>query len=235
MKRLCRLFIFLALLILPAALATAYEKGSQGKPVVVIDPGHGGADTGVILTKDLQEKGLTLAIGKQVQEYLGSKGKIEVVMTRDADRDVGMEERVRLAVKGRADLFVGLHVNAGFARDSSGFEVYFPGFKTPTKTSDDSGEIVKDMISTRSLNESVRFSQLLRKQMEAVFPRRDRGLRTSPVRILTHLAVPAVALEMGFATNERDRKDLMDAKRQGEIAQAVGKSIEEYFFGGGAP
>ena len=234
MKRIYLLFVFLAFLILPAALATADEKGSRGKPVVVIDPGHGGADIGVMLTKDLHEKDLTLAIGKQVQEYLGSKGKIDVVMTREADRDASMEERVRSAVKSRADLFVCLHVNAGFAKDTSGFEVYFPGFKTPTKTSDDSGEIVKDMISTRSLNESVRFSQLLRRQMEIVFPRRDRGLRTSPVRILTRLAVPAVALEMGFATNERDKDDLTDAKRQREIAQAVGKSIEEY-FGGGAP
>jgi len=102
-----------------------------------------------------------------VQEYLGSKGKIDVVMTREADRDASMEERVRSAVKSRAELFVCLHVNAGFAKDTSGFEVYFPGFKTPTKTSDDSGEIVKDMISTRSLNESVRFSQLLRRQMES--------------------------------------------------------------------
>jgi len=75
MKRIYLMFVFLAFLIMPAVLATADEKGSRGKPVVVIDPGHGGADIGVTLTKDLHEKDLTLAIGNRCRNTSEAREK----------------------------------------------------------------------------------------------------------------------------------------------------------------
>jgi N-acetylmuramoyl-L-alanine amidase len=122
-------------------------------------------------------------------------------------------------------------VNAGFSKNSSGYEIYFPGFKPPSGKKNNSDEIVKDMVRTQYLNESVRFSRLLQKNLEKVFPRKGRGLRDAPIPI-QDLSVPGVVIEMGFATNPKDRKALADAKVQAEIAEAVAESAREFFRGG---
>jgi len=126
-------------------------------------------------------------------------------------------------------LFVSIHVNAGFGRKASGFEVYFPGFKGPSAEGSGSHEIVKDMVRTQHLNESVRYARLLLKQMERVFPRKDRGLREAPIRIIKELTIPAIVIETGFATETMDRKYLLEPLKQKAVADAIGKSVLEYF------
>jgi N-acetylmuramoyl-L-alanine amidase len=204
-------------------------RDAHGAAMVLLDPAHGGGEKGVKLQETIFEKDITLAVAQKIQQYLTGYEKVRIELTRTSDQGVPLSGRIRKAQSARADLFISLHVNAGFGRNATGFEVYFPGFKAPHANGSGSSEIVRDMVRTQYLNESVKFARILQKEMEIVFPKRDRGLREAPVRILRELTIPAVLLEMGFATETRDRKDLLEPGRQKAVAEAVAKSILEYF------
>jgi N-acetylmuramoyl-L-alanine amidase len=196
---------------------------------IIVDPGHGGQDNGVKITADLEEKNITLNIAQFLKKYLEYNGSIKVFLTRDSDRSVPFIERIKIAVADKADLFISIHVNAGFGKNASGFEIYLPVSKVSEIKRNDSNEIVQDMVRTRYFNESIRFAQLLDRQMEKIYPRKNRGLREFPIRIIQDLNMPAVAFETGFATNAQDKKELMNPSKQKLIAEAIGRSIEEYY------
>jgi N-acetylmuramoyl-L-alanine amidase len=126
-------------------------------------------------------------------------------------------------------LFISLHVNAGFGNKATGYEIFFPGFKTPATDQNESKAILKDMEQNKYLNDSVRLAQMIQRNMENVFPRKGRGLRDAPMPILGDLSIPAVVLEVGFATNTDDRKKILNEKTQQAIAQALAKGIRDYF------
>lgn len=227
------LLLFLILTVSVVAVLSVPDNGLSknvgGTRLVVIDPSHGGNDPGVKLTDQTREKDITLYIAQILKTGLENTGRVKVLLTRSSDTDVSITERVRTAANNRADLFVSIHVNAGFEGNASGFELYFPGFRTQPGTGETSGEIVRDMVRTQYLNESIRFSQLLQRNMERVFPRMDRGIRDLPIRIIQDLTIPAVVIEAGFATNPKERKALMEPSTQQAIGEAIQKSILEYF------
>lgn len=197
--------------------------------LVVIDPAHGGTDKGVRLTNTIYEKDVVLSIAKQIQKEIGGKGPISVKLTRTTNKNLASSERIQMARTSKADLFVSLHVNAGFGKNSSGYEIYFPGFEKLSKQQGKSSEIVDDMVRNKYLNESVRFSQFAMRSLESIFPRQGRGLRDGPILGLDRLDIPAVVIELGFATNIKNRKKLTKKNTWEDIGKALGKSIKEYF------
>lgn len=227
-------FVLLAVLaawmVLPPP-ATA--KDPTGKVVVVIDPAHGGRDEGVQLTRKVSEKDITLAVAALIKRDLEDSKNVMLRLTRATDTDMAMADRVGAAIKANADLFISLHVNAGFEKDSTGYELYFPGFKgqegSKGALKGESAAIVRDMVRTKHLNESVRFAQILQKKLDPVFPRMDRGLRDAPMLILQNLNIPAVVLEIGFGSNATDRKKLQEESIQAAVAKAVADSVKEFF------
>jgi N-acetylmuramoyl-L-alanine amidase len=90
----------------------------------MIDPGHGGKDPGAIGPTGLKEKDVVLAIGRKIREKLSRSGEFDVRMTRDEDVFIPLEERTAMANKGRADIFVSLHINASRNRSAEGFSTY---------------------------------------------------------------------------------------------------------------
>lgn len=211
---------------------TVSAKDPTGKFVVVIDPAHGGKDEGVQLSRKVLEKDITLAIATLIKRNLEDSKTLTVKFTRMGDTDVPLADRVGAAIKANADLFISLHVNAGFEKESAGYELYFPGFKVQEGSQGapkaESATIVRDMVRTKHLNESVRFAQILQRKLDPVFPRMDRGLRDAPVLILQNLNIPAVVLEIGFATNPNDRKKLQDESVQAAVAKAVAEGVRDY-------
>ncbi len=207
-------------------------KDPTGKYVVVIDPAHGGKDEGVQLSRKVSEKDITLAVATLIKRNLEDSKTLTVRFTRMGDTDVPLADRVGAAIKANADLFISLHVNAGFEKESAGYELYFPGFKgqegSKGAPKGESAAIVRDMVRTNYLNESVRFAQILQRKLDSVFPRMDRGLRDAPVLILQNLNIPAVVLEIGFATNPNDRKKLQDESIQAAVAKAVAEGVRDY-------
>jgi len=216
-------FVLSVLLIFPVTGALA-----KSSHLVVVDPAHGGIDKGVRLSEKVSEKDVTLAIARLLKKDLDRSKNIKVSLTRTSNKDVSVSDRVKIAKKASTDLFVSLHINAGFGKKASGFEVYFPGFDSVTDKNS-SNAILKDMVTTKYLNESVKLAQIIQKNMGKIFPRKDRGLRSAPILVLEGLTVPAVVLEIGFATNTKDKKKLLDKSAQKAIARALAKSIEEFF------
>lgn len=218
------IIILVILFFVPATLAFA-----ANKYLVVVDPAHGGSEKGIKLTNTIYEKDVTLSIAKQIQKEIGRKGTITVKLTRTTDTDVAPSGRIRTVSSLKPDLYISIHVNAGFGRSSSGYEIYFPGFKKLPKQKGNSSEIVDDMVRNKYLNESVRFAQHAMKNIESIFPRQGRGLRQAPIPGFEVLDIPAVVIEMGFATNTENRKILTQKTKQKAIAEAISKSIKEYF------
>ena len=219
--------ILLVLMIIP--LTSALAQPPRGKHSVTIDPAHGGGDLGVKISDKEHEKNITLAISSLMKKELDKSGNVWVQLTRTSDRDVSLSERKQIIKKMQSEVFVSVHVNSGFSKNSTGFEIYFPGFKGASPEQSDSKEILKDMARNKYLNDSVKLAQLIQKNMDKVFPRKSRGLRDSHVLALEGLSIPAVVVEIGFATNPEDRKKIVDANTQTAIARALSQSIRDFF------
>jgi N-acetylmuramoyl-L-alanine amidase len=211
----------------PVPVTIAQSSGS--KHLVVVDAGHGGEDPGVKLSDRYNEKDITLSIALMVKKELEKSGNIQVFLTRSSDKNIPISERIKTIPTSRANVFIGIHVNAGYGKESSGYELYFPGFASVSADQITSKEILADMAKNKYLNDSVRLAQLVQRNLEGVFPRKSRGLRNAPFLILEGLTIPAVVVEIGFATSQEDKNKIMDENVRGSISRALSKSVGEYF------
>lgn len=200
---------------------------ARGPFIAVIDPAHGGNDTGVV-SDSFKEKDFNLKLGLLIREEARKIKGIQIVMTRTDDKHVSTAEKVKVALNAKADCFISLHANAGFGSKATGYEMYYPGFHSAENGKKDSQAILKDMARNKSLNDSVLMSQSMQAAMENVFPRKGRGLRNAPVPVLEKFNVPGLILEVGFAVNPQDRKILTDKNKQRALAASIVRGIGEY-------
>jgi N-acetylmuramoyl-L-alanine amidase len=202
---------------------------AQNGPVklVVVDAAHGGSDLGVKIADKVHEKDLTLKLALLVQKELDKGGQLQVILTRDKDVAISTEDRAKKIMQTKPRLMVSIHINSGMYKAAKGFEIYFPGFKSVKVSKDESTAIINDMAKNKSLNESVRLAQNIQKQLELVFPKESRGLREAPLALLDGLSIPAVVVEIGFASNVEDRKKITEERYQQDIAKALSKGIRE--------
>lgn len=222
-------YALLPLLMLCIGLAPAEGTGAaQKRHIVLIDPAHGGGDTGVVADR-LREKDLTMNLALLIRQEALKTGNIEVRLTRNADTALSISDRAKAAGALQADCLLSLHVNAGFGKKASGYELYFPGFLANAAGGGETAAILKDMAKTKHLNDSVNLAQQIQTALEKVFPRRGRGLREAPNALLEAVTVPGLVVEIGFATQAEDRKQLTDTETQRAIARALMKGLQDYF------
>jgi N-acetylmuramoyl-L-alanine amidase len=200
----------------------------QNAYLILLDPAHGGEDPGVVSDK-LREKDLTMNMALLVRQEAQKMPGLQVQLTRSADRRMTIAERVKAAGTMKADCLVSLHVNAGFGKKATGYEIYFPGFRQAASEGGDSSPILKDMARNKSLNNSVRLAQQIQSGLETVFPRKGRGLRDAPSPLLDGLTIPGLVVEIGFATHPDDRKKLTEPETQRAVARALVKGLQDYF------
>jgi N-acetylmuramoyl-L-alanine amidase len=236
MKKYCIIralsIVVTALFFLAFTSATAFAL--EGKYEVIIDPAHGGSDPGVALSRSVNEKEVTLAIAKMIKDNLDKTENIRVKLTRSTDTDVSIRDRKKIVDKAKTDLFVSIHINAGFGNKSVGYEIYYSSPRKGVSSDEgESKEIVDDMIESRFINDSIFFAQLVQRNIEKVFPREGRGIRNAPVFVLDGLSVPAVEIELGFATHIKSKKKLDDEEIQKSIADGLSRSIKEFFTSSG--
>ena len=105
------------------------------KHLIVIDPAHGGQDKGIGLTDKVAEKDITLAVALAVRKELAKENNLEVVLTRDSDKEVSLEDRKKNIAKIKPDFVISLHTNAGFGKNATGFELYYQEFNKEIKKS----------------------------------------------------------------------------------------------------
>jgi N-acetylmuramoyl-L-alanine amidase len=213
------LFIFSSVLV-----AEAVEK----KYLIVIDPAHGGEESGVKINDKLGEKDVTLAIALTLQKELTQNKNFEAVLTRDSDKAVSLEDRKKDIIKIKPDIMISIHVNAGFGKSAAGFEIYYPGFKNLEKQKKQTKSSTKD-VKNKYLNDSVRLAQIIQKNLDTLFPRKSRGIREANQTLLEGLSVPSLVVEIGFTTNPEEKKKLVSPNTQSDIAKALAKSIISFF------
>jgi N-acetylmuramoyl-L-alanine amidase len=208
----------------------ALPSSAMGKKrIILIDPAHGGQDQGIKLTSDIYEKDITRAVALAIRKELASEKNLEVVLTRDSDKTVTEEDRKKNIEKIKPDFFLSLHVNGGFGKNASGFELYYQGLsediiKEKKKTKDD-----KLQVKNKSQNDSLAMAKIIQENLNVLFPRKGRGLRKADLPVVDGLLVPALVVEMGFATNSEDKSKLLSSKTQTEISNALAKSIKIFF------
>lgn len=190
---------------LPRSLPTA----PNGRPVVVIDPGHGGPDPGAVGIGGLRETDIVLDIGQQVTSLLERQG-ITVVLTRNGEYDLGLEPRVQMAQQANATIFVSIHANAMPANrsDISGIETYYY----------DSGKQLAAVIHQTILEDT---------------GAHDRRIRQARFYVIRRTTMPAVLVEVGFVTGVEDAAQLNTSAYRSRMAAAIARGILRYLGQGG--
>jgi len=217
--------VFLGVLMLCFAGTAGYAQ--TARHIAVIDAAHGGDDAGVLGVDGAAEKDVTLAVALALQKELSKGVGLEVLLTRNTDRTMSLEERKKIIQKANPALVLSLHANAGFGKTATGFELYYPGFakaRAANKAAPAAGAP-----DNRHLYDTVKLARLVQKNLDSLFPRQGRGLRESGIPLAEGLAVPVLVVEMGFITNADGKKKLTSGKTQAEIAAALAKSIRGFF------
>lgn len=218
------------------------------RPLIVIDPGHGGRDPGAA-GATANESAVTLAAGLLLKQELERTGRYRVRMTRDSNVYVGLDRRVEIARAAGADLFISLHADAIADPATRGASVYTlseqgAGRAVREFTRGENWQqnlnlpgrdasvdrILLDMTQRATQNRSARLARTLLTQIEeADHPLLRRSHRDAGLAVLLAPDVPAVLLEMGYMTNPEDERLLTDARARRRLIRAVTEGIDAYF------
>jgi N-acetylmuramoyl-L-alanine amidase len=215
------------------------------KKVVVIDAGHGGKDPGS-LGANGYEKDINLAAALTLADQLGKSGRYKVVLTRSSDVYIPLEDRVRIAQRAGADLFISLHSDSGPEADLKGASVYTLSDKGTARSarfvaqdnwlmkaslSGDQGvrDILFDLTQRATRNRSAIFAQTLVSNIEGKAPMLRRSHRDAGFMVLLAPDVPAVLLEMGFVSTPEDEARLRDPGQRARLMAAVAHAIDTHF------
>lgn len=191
-------------IIQPPLNNTYVPKKTNGKYLVVVDPGHGGNDPGAVGPSGTREKDVTLAVSYFLRKILMENG-ISVIMARGDDSEIELQPRVDIANNNNADLFVSIHCNALDGNSPMGVETYY---RTP---------------------QSVDFAKSIHKNMIQTLGTPDRGARGDRnLFVIRKTTMPSVLVEIGYISNKIEEANLANATHQKKVAQAVYKGIKEY-------
>ena len=219
---------------------------SGGLRAIVIDAGHGGDESGAKGANGALEKQITLSVARRLKAALEGRLGLRVILTRDGDTTVGLDERAAIANNNKADMFVSLHANAAPRTTTSGAEVFYlsldeygdaaervahtdtdplPVFSGGTR---DIELIPGDMAQARYIKESAALAQTVEGSLRQRVPMSARALQQAPFRVLVGANMPAVLVEMGFITNPAQEKQLQSDDFQNLIVQSLVESITRF-------
>ncbi|MGB5217499.1 MAG: N-acetylmuramoyl-L-alanine amidase [Smithella sp.] len=223
-----KLLIILSVL-MPVLFCIFFEAlAAEKKMIILLDPAHGGKDQGLTLSSDVSEKDVTLAVALSIQKELAAENKMQVVLTHDQDKTLDLEDRREVIEKIKPDFLMSLHVNGGFGKDAAGFEIYYPECNEKATTDKKTAKAEKANLQNKCQSDSLKMAKIVQENMNNLFPRKGRGLRKADLPLTDGLQIPALSVEMGFTTNAEDKKKLLAAKTQAEIARALAKSIKTF-------
>ena len=120
-------------------------------------------------------------------------------------------------------------MNAGFGKNASGFELYYHVFDENDVKEKKTVKNEKSQVQNKCQNDSLKMAKIVQENLNILFPRKGRGLRKADFPVIEGVIVPALAVEMSFATNSEDKKRLLSIKTQTDISKAMAKSIKTFF------
>ncbi len=214
---------------------------------IVIDPGHGGKDPGAIGVNGLEEKEVVLDVSLRLKDLIEKKLKKKVIMTRDDDVFIPLDERTLLANAKKADLFISVHANSSPKRSTQGVEVYFLGRATDDRaievaarenaTSEKAARdfqevILNDLERDFNINESLEFAHFTEnafvEKLIPKYPTHSLGVKRAPFYVLANTNMPAILAEISFLTHPAEAKRLRSSLYRQKIAEALFRGIERY-------
>ncbi|MBL4854551.1 MAG: N-acetylmuramoyl-L-alanine amidase [Robiginitomaculum sp.] len=228
-------------------LKTSRRKHFVKKPIIVIDPGHGGRDPGAVGAARVIEEHVTLKAAIELRKQLLAGGKYKVVLTRTRDIYVDHDKRVLIARKAGADLFISLHADSLKSSTARGASVYTLSSRAEARThkivkgqnwvldvdlastSAPVGNILVDLAQRKTLTRSERFSDILIPELKKSSKLLNNTHRRAGFYVLLAPDVPAVLLEMGFLSNPQDEKLLNTAAHRKKLMKSVVRAIDKYF------
>ena len=229
----------------PGALAKQLALGVRR---IIIDPGHGGKDYGAPgYIKGVHEKNLTLDISKRLAAMIRQRLGCEVIMTRETDRYLTLEERTAIANTRNADLFISVHTNAARDQRAYGIETFFLNLATDNesilvaarenatseKNISDLQTILLDLMQNAKINESSRLAGYVQKTLHSYLQSRysqirSKGVKQAPFYVLLGAQMPAILVETSFISNARECKRLIDPAYQEHVCEGIVKGVEVY-------
>lgn len=215
---------------------------------VVIDPGHGGGDTGAVGRQGTMEKDVNLAVARELKQHLERESDLRVVLTRQRDESLDLDARAEAANAAEGDLFISLHCNSWFDEQAQGFETWFlspagsdwarsveaveNGASAGGREPGDVEFIVWELVQNRYISESSRFAEFLQARASRTLGLPDRGVRQAGFRVLVGAFMPAVLVELGFLSHADEERSLADRSYQRLLARAIGDAVLAYANGG---
>lgn len=237
----------------PAIEPAAPPPPSVPAITIVVDPGHGGGETGAVGPAGLQEKEVTLQIARRLAAAIPKVLSSRVVLTRDSDSAISLDDRTSLANHEKANLFLSLHANSSRAAGAHGSETYYLSLDSTDRLSEEvarrenqphlgSGDaqpvtrenpdldfILWDLAQSAHINESSRLAEAIQTQLNVVSKTENRGIKQAPFRVLSGAAMPAVLVEVGFISHPEQEKQLRSAAFQESVAGAIAKAVGDFF------
>ncbi len=215
---------------------------------IVIDPGHGGKDYGAPgYLKGVHEKNVVLEIAKKLAEKIRRELGCEVILTRERDKYLTLEERTAIANTKKGDLFISIHANASRNKRAFGIETYFLNLTTDDesitvaarenatseKNISELQTILNDLLQNAKINESSRLATYVQKElcrnMGGKYDRiKNKGVKRAPFYVLIGAQMPAVLIETSFISNKTECQRLKDIKYQGELCDGIVSGIRKY-------
>ncbi|HUP46328.1 MAG TPA: N-acetylmuramoyl-L-alanine amidase [Thermoanaerobaculia bacterium] len=214
-----------------------------GIRTIVIDPGHGGKEVGAVGPTGVMEKDVALHVARKLAGALQSRLGARVILTREDDSIVSLDQRTALANQYRADLFLSVHMNAAVVKDARGSETYFLSLEASDELARRAAEtenaaggsgdgdlqlILWDLAHQEYLQESSRFAQAIQEEMNRATGVRNRGVKQAPFKVLLGATMPAALVEIGFITNPEEESKLQSSAFQDMMVEAIVRAVERY-------
>lgn len=218
--------------------------------VIVVDPGHGGPDSGAVGKSGLLEKEVTLDVARRLKRLLRKKEGLEVILTRETDKLVPLEERTQIANRSRADLFISIHTNSFKKRSVRGSETFFlatakndqaraaaalENSSIRFELADDASHnvadlefILMDLMQSEYLKESSDLATMIQKRLKKKLPIPGRGVSQAGFVVLNKAYMPAVLVEAAFISNRKDEKLLKKGSFRQKIAEGIFEGIRDF-------
>jgi len=234
----------------PEPAKSGYSLARQlglGIKTIIIDPGHGGLDPGCLDPSGLKEKDLTLDISLRLKELLKANTKLDVILTRETDILVPLENRTVVANQRRADLFISVHVNAFSDRRRRGIESFYLNFSsdpkvnetaarenaTTTKTIGEMDKIIRKIVQNSKIIESRELAEKIQQNLVKYLSQRysdikNLGTRGGPFWTLIGSEMPSILVEVSHISNAKEAQRLKNEVYRQHIARGIYEGIRAY-------
>lgn len=196
------------------------------KPVVVLDPGHGGKDQGATGAREVQEKRVVLDVAKRTQRKLAAQG-ITALLTRNRDVYLSLNQRTAYAAKRQATVFVSIHANASANTSAQGVETFvlpMPGFHATGGNSSSTNAVPGNDFDQQNLILAYQLQQSLLQHSGG----QDRGVRRARYQVLVHAPCPAALVEFAFISNPQEEEKMLRPEYRQSVADGIAQGITRY-------